>query len=93
MSAQASDRDPAWARAVPTRGRPDRSGTSDEAVVELADRQSEEFDIALYWSRRTGRLWVRLVDRPSRRWVRIAATEMNALDVYYHPNAHAQLAA
>ena len=58
------------------------------SVVELADRQSEDYDVALLWARRTNRLWVRIVDRHSGHASRIDATRSNALDVFRHPFAY-----
>jgi hypothetical protein len=58
-------------------------------VVELADRTSDDFDIALYWARRSGRLWVRVTDRHNGHTARIDATAANALDVFRHPLAYA----
>jgi hypothetical protein len=63
------------------------------AVVELADRRSEDFDVALYWARRSGRLWVRVTNRHSGRTARIDATAANALDVFRHPHAYERAAA
>jgi hypothetical protein len=58
-------------------------------VVELADRRSDLCDVTLFWSRRTGRLWVRVVDRFSGRASRIDASPANAMDVFRHPFAYA----
>ena len=57
-------------------------------VVELADRHSDDYDVALYWARRSGRLWVRVTDRRSGRTARIDAAPRNALDVFRHPYAY-----
>jgi len=56
------------------------------SVVELADRQSQDCDVALFWARRSGRLWVRVADRHTGRTTRIDATAANALDVFHHPH-------
>jgi hypothetical protein len=60
----------------------------DPRVVELADRHSDDFDVALYWGRRSGRFWVRMTDRRSGRTTRIDANPANALDVFHHPCAY-----
>jgi hypothetical protein len=55
------------------------------SVVELAERQSQDSEITLYWARRSGRLWVKIADRHTGRTTRIDATAANALDVFHHP--------
>jgi hypothetical protein len=60
----------------------------DLAVVELAERRSDDLDVALYWGRRSGRVWVRMTDRRSGRTTRIDASAANALDVFHHPCAY-----
>jgi hypothetical protein len=62
-------------------------------VVELADRQSHDLDVSLFWGRRSGRLWVEITHRRSGKTAVIAATAANALDVFYHPFAYAEQAA
>jgi hypothetical protein len=59
-------------------------------IVELADRHSNDFDVALFWGRRTGRLWVEVTHRGSGQTSVIAATPANALDVFHHPFAYAE---
>jgi hypothetical protein len=59
-------------------------------IVELADRHSDDIDVVLLWSRRTGRLWVDVTHRRTGRVARIDATAANALDVFNHPLAYAQ---
>jgi hypothetical protein len=59
-----------------------------QPVVELAERHSEDLDVALYWGRRSGRVWVRMTDRRSGRTTRIDANLENALDVFHHPCAY-----
>ena len=58
-------------------------------IVELADRRSNDLDVALFWGRRTGRLWVEVIHRGSGRTAVIAASPANALDVFNHPFAYA----
>jgi hypothetical protein len=57
-------------------------------IVELADRHSNDLDVALFWGRRSGRLWVLVKHRRSGRTARIDATTSNALDVFNHPFAY-----
>ena len=62
-------------------------------IVELADRHSNDLDVALFWGTRTGRLWVEVTDRRSGQITPIAATPANALDVFHHPFAYAEAGA
>jgi hypothetical protein len=62
-------------------------------VVELADRHSNDLDVALFWGRRSGRLWVKVTHRRTGRSARIAATPSNALEVFHHPFAYTQVEA
>jgi hypothetical protein len=62
-------------------------------VVELADRRSETCDVTLFWSRRSGRVWVRVIDRLSGRSSRIDASPADAMEVFRHPFAYEPLAA
>jgi hypothetical protein len=62
-------------------------------VVELADRHSDDVHVALFWARRSGRLWVRVADRRTGETLRIDATAANALDVYNHPHCYQREAA
>jgi hypothetical protein len=64
-----------------------------EVVVELADRRSDTCDVSLFWSRRSGRVWVRVVDRVSGTSSRIDARPGNALEVFRHPFAYEPLVA
>ena len=59
----------------------------DEAssAVELAARRNDGFDVALFWERRSGRLWVDVQHVYSGESLRIAAPAAHALDVFYHP--------
>jgi hypothetical protein len=67
--------------------------TSPPQIVELADRHSLDLDVALFWGRRSGRLWVDVTHRRSGRVAHILATPANALDVFNHPFAYARAAA
>jgi hypothetical protein len=62
-------------------------------VIELADRHSNDLDVALFWARRSGRLWVLVTHHRSGRTARIEATAANALEVFHHPFAYARQAA
>jgi hypothetical protein len=55
------------------------------SVVELADRQTQDSNVSLFWARRSGRLWVRVDDHQTGRTTRIDANAANALDVFHHP--------
>jgi hypothetical protein len=57
-------------------------------IVDLADRHSEDLDVVLFWSRASGRVWVKVTHRPSKRTGLIEATPKNALDVFNHPFAY-----
>ena len=70
----------------------DASMNTNAQVIELADRRSDDFEVALLWGRRSGRLWVTVTDRASGSVSRIDATPANALDVFNHPFAYAQAA-
>ena len=61
-------------------------------VVELADRRSNDLEVALYWARRSDRLWVEVRHRRSGRVARIDANRSNALDVFHHPFAYGKAA-
>ena len=67
--------------------------TEQGPVVELAERHSSDYEVALYWARRSGRLWVRLADRHTGRVTRIDTTAANALEVFHHPYFYEQQAA
>jgi hypothetical protein len=58
-------------------------------IVELADRTSEDLHVALFWGRRSGRIWVDVTHLWSGRVARIMAKPANALDVFNHPFAYA----
>jgi hypothetical protein len=58
-------------------------------IVDLADRHSEDLDVVLFWSRASGRIWVKVTHRPSNRTGFVEATPRNALDVFHHPFAYA----
>jgi hypothetical protein len=58
--------------------------------VELADRQSTDLNVALMWSRQSGRVWVDVTNRHDGRFARIFAVPAKALDVFNHPFAYAE---
>jgi hypothetical protein len=62
-------------------------------IVDLADRQTEDLDVVLMWSRNSGRLSVNVTHRRSGRTARIDAAPAQALDVFAHPLAYARAVA
>jgi hypothetical protein len=67
--------------------------STDHLIIDLADRQSNDLDVVLLWSKGSGRLWVNVTHRSSGRTSRIGATPANALDVFRHPFAYSAVAA
>jgi hypothetical protein len=61
-------------------------------IIELAHRHSSDLDVALYWERLSGDLWVLATDGRGHT-TRVDATPRNALDVFHHPFAYAREAA
>jgi hypothetical protein len=57
-------------------------------VVELATRSSDGLEVALSWSRRSGRVWVDVLHVATGESMTIDADPARALDVYYHPFAY-----
>jgi hypothetical protein len=57
-------------------------------VVELARRSSDGLEVALNWSRRSGRVWVNLLHLATGESMTIEADPARALDAYYHPFAY-----
>lgn len=66
----------------------DHTVPSDQLIVDLADRHSDDLDVVLLWARPSGWLWVTVTHRRSGRTARINATAANALDVFRHPFAY-----
>jgi hypothetical protein len=62
-------------------------------IVDLADRHTQDLDVVLMWSRDSGRVRVTVTHRLTGRTAQIDAAPANALDVFEHPFAYAQLAA
>ena len=63
-------------------------GMSPQAsIVELANRQSDDLEVVLLWSRSSGAVWVNVTHRRSGRTARIDASPANALEVFEHPFA------
>jgi len=58
------------------------------AGVELAARSSDGFEVALFWARGSGELWVDVLHVPTGESFRIPAPAAHALDAYYHPFAY-----
>jgi hypothetical protein len=63
------------------------------AMTELAHRASNGIDVALLWSRCTGRLTVAVQDVRTGESFTIDAPNDRALDVYNHPYAYASTVA
>lgn len=80
--------DAGWAR-----GSEDRHMLLKSPIVDLADRRTSDLEVVLLWSRRSGRVWVNVTHRRSGRTARIEATPANALEVFEHPFAYAEVAA
>jgi hypothetical protein len=57
-------------------------------MTELAHRASNGLDVALLWSRRTGRLVVAVADTRTGETFTVDAPSDRALDVYNHPFAY-----
>ena len=62
--------------------------TTTTNVVELATRSSDGLEVALNWSRRSGRVWVDVLHVATGESMTIDADPARALDVYYHPFAY-----
>lgn len=60
-------------------------------MTELAHRTSNGLDVALLWSRSTGRLTVSVADDRTGESFTVDAPRDRALDVYNHPFAYATL--
>ena len=57
-------------------------------MTELAHRASNGLDVALLWSRQTGRLVVAVADIRTGESFTVDAPRDRALDVYHHPFAY-----
>jgi hypothetical protein len=66
---------------------------SDQRIVDLANRHSDDLEVVLSWARGSERLWVTVTHRRSGRTARINAPAANALDVFRHPFAYEPAAA
>ncbi len=58
-------------------------------LIELAHRQSDGIDVTLVWDTRGDRRIVQVVDSRSGDLLTVSVEGDNALDVFYHPFAHA----
>jgi hypothetical protein len=58
-------------------------------MTELAHRLDNGLDVALLWSRATGRLVVRVTDLRTDEQFTLDAPNNRALDVFHHPFAYA----
>jgi hypothetical protein len=63
------------------------------SVVELAKRCGDGLEVALNWSRRSGRVWVEVLYVATGVSLEIDADPAQALDYYYHPFAYCPTAA
>jgi hypothetical protein len=66
-----------------------RDTTSVRPFRELAQRTNGDVEVTLLWSAFDDRLAVTVSDSRSGDWFVLEAEADNALDVYYHPFAHA----
>ena len=66
--------------------------TTAPTVVELATRSGDGLEVALNWSRRSGRVWVNVLHLATGESMTIQADPSKALDAYYHPFAYCALA-
>jgi hypothetical protein len=68
----------------------EESGAMNETwmVAELAARNGDGFEVRLFWSRRSGALWVDVLHPATCERFTIDADPAKALDVYYHPFAY-----
>jgi hypothetical protein len=55
--------------------------------VELAVREGDGLEVTLWWSRRTGSIWVDVRERSGRAWA-VEAPPERALDAFYDPFAY-----
>jgi hypothetical protein len=69
------------------------NGTTEKDFRELAYRASEGLEVTLLWSARENRLAVTVRDSRSGEQFALDAQDDNALEVFYHPYAHAALQA
>ena len=65
--------------------------TTTGATRELAQRVSDGIEVTLYWNSDSGRLTVVLSDERTAEHFEIEAARENALDVFHHPYAYADL--
>lgn len=57
-------------------------------VVELAVRRGDGLEVALFWNRLSGSLWVDVLHIATGETLTVGAEPAEALDVYYHPFAY-----
>jgi hypothetical protein len=60
-----------------------------EPYRELAHRETDGLEIALFWHQRTGRLTVAVSDQRTSDYFELEAAPDEALDVFEHPYAYA----
>lgn len=59
--------------------------TINDAVRELAYRESDGIEVTLHWSTRANRLTVSVFDGRTGEFFELEAARDKALDVFYHP--------
>jgi hypothetical protein len=64
------------------------SPVEQQGIRELDRRRGDDFEVTLYWSRRTGRIFVTVEDLRTSEWFRIAVAPEDALDAFRHPYAY-----
>ena len=84
MGARAGKRESADVQFTTTTG--SEGGTT---MTELAHRSSNGIDVALLWSKATGRLVVSVADQRDGSTFTVDAPSEKALDVFHHPFAYA----
>ena len=57
-------------------------------IEELARRYSANLQVALLWSRRTGQVWLSIVDPDTEEEISLPVPGERALDPYQHPFAY-----
>lgn len=62
-------------------------------TTELAHRANDGLEVTLFWNQGDNTLSVSVVDERTGAYFELPAPADSALDVYYHPFAHAALAA
>jgi hypothetical protein len=80
--------DPGEASPGPSRVVVGPDPTTTKKVIELATRSGDGLEVALNWSRRSGRVWVDVLHVATGESMTVDADPARALDVYDHPFAY-----